>query len=38
MASSFGTKVIAALRPFFRWNGRMCLDVVGLGCLSYRYG
>ena len=30
--------VSAALRPFFRCDGRMCLDVLGLGCSSYRYG
>ena len=30
--------VSAALWPFFRWDGRMCLDVLGLGCSSYRYG
>ena len=30
--------VSAALWPFFHWDGRMCLDVLGLGCSSYRYG
>ena len=30
--------VTAAPRPFFRCDGRMCLDVLGLGCSSYRYG
>ena len=35
---AIGLCVSAALWPFFRWDGRMCLDVLGMGCSGYRYG